>query len=268
VSLPNHPFDLLDHQFTVLCSGPRPVCLSGDTLGGRYRGRAVSLMEVQQTLLRGIDYDTRDRVLAELVCRAWTGEPWMTGVVGVLLPGLRAVIGPLTRARPNWWDDLEAQALAGVLEALPRVRLDRGHTAASLIWAARRSADRLLAAEVRHTEMQVPVDRTARDKPVERLRSSLDDPDGCDLDGGGEGRTGELGAQRALSHDPGNPETVLNQALAEGVLTPAEVEVIAATRLARVPARTYAASLGCGLGSVRLKRYRAEQRLVAWLEQL
>ena len=206
-------------------------------LGPEHAGRLVPLLAVREALLRrGTAYGTRDAALAELVRRARAGEPWKTGLAAVLLPGLRATVGPAARAYPRYRSELEAEALAGLLEALPRVRLERGRIAASLIWSARRSADRFLGRELRDVRMR------ARD------HNEANDGDGPPVASG-----------------PRDTEEVLCEALQAHVLTREEAQVIAATRLGHMPARAYAAEVGSGLGSVRLQRYRAEQRLATWL---
>jgi hypothetical protein len=256
------PFDLLDRRFRLMSSGTRPLCLPGDLLGGAYLGRAVPLVEVREALLRrGTAFRTRDAVMAELVGRARTGEPWGTGLAGVLLPGLRAVVGRLARAHPWHAADLEAETLRGLLEAVQTVRLDRGRIAASLVWAARRHADRSLACELREVDALIPRRRPWNLRADTRDQASAAEEFWlCDHDDGPAARDGV-----AVLADPRNPETVLEEACRAGVLSAWEADVIGATRVARVPAREYAQELGESLGSMRLRRYRAEQRLVEWL---
>lgn len=259
------PFDLVDRQFRTMCSGRNALCVTGTLLGGRYIGREVPLLEVREVLLqRGTGYGTQNRVLAELVCRARDGEPWRTALAGVLLPGLRARVGRITRTHPWHAVELEVEALAGLFEALPGLRLERGHIAASLIWAARRSADRFLDRELAESTRRVRY--ATRVRLLERL-PALDDEDADDEKVDDIEEDDLLGGERVGAGVPGHPDTVLEEARVAGVLTAAEVDVIGATRVARVPARDYARDLGAGLGSVRLKRYRAEQRLVAWLAE-
>lgn len=256
------PFDVLDHRFRLMSSGTRPLCLPGDLLGGSYLGRPVPVAEVREALLRrGTAFRTRDAVMAELVRRARSGEPWGTALAGVLLPGLRAVVGRLTRAHPWHAADLEAETLRGLLETVRTVRLDRGHIAASLIWAARRHADKSLACELREVDALIARERPRHLRADARGRSAgADEFWICDEHDESAARDGV-----AVFADPRNPETVLEEACRAGVLSAWEADVIGATRVARVPAREYAQELGESLGSMRLKRYRAEQRLVEWL---
>ena len=131
---------------------------------------------VREALLRrGTAYGTRDAALAELVGRARAGEPWKTGLAGVLLPGLRATVGPAARAYPRYRSELEAEALAGLLEALPRVRLERGRIAASLIWSARRSADRFLGRELRHLRTRARLHSEASGRDVRVPKDDLEE---------------------------------------------------------------------------------------------
>jgi hypothetical protein len=262
VSQQSSPFDLLDRQFRLVSSAARPLCLPGDLLGGGDVGRTVPLLAVREEMLRrGTAFRTRDAVMAELVRRARTGEPWTTGIAGVLLPGLRAVVGRLVRAHPWHADDLEAETLVGLIEAVHTARLDRGRIAASLIWAARRRADKALAHELRHVDALVARERPAHLRAAWRDSASTDGFWLLDEHDDGPGARGRM----PVVVDPGNPETVLEEAFRAGVLSRWEADVIGATRVARVPAREYAEELREGLGSMRLRRYRAEQRLVEWL---
>lgn len=257
------PFDQLDRRFSLMCSGSSPLCLPGDLLGGAYVGRPVALVEVREAMLRrGTAFATRDAVMAELVRRARSGEPWGTGIAGVLLPGLRAVVGRLVRAHPWHAADLEAETLLGLLEAVRTVRVERGRIAASLIWAARRHADKCLARELGEVDRLVVRDRPSHLRADRQFRSS-DAEDFWLCDEHDEGSGEPRGAEVTVDHR--NPEVVLEHARQAGVLSPWEADVIGATRVARIPAREYANELGESLGSVRLKRYRAERRLVEWL---
>jgi hypothetical protein len=58
---------------------------------------------------------------------------------------------------------------------------------------------------------------------------------------------------------------VLSDAVAEGVLTREQADMIGATRLEEVSARDYAAAHGIDLPTLWQARWRAERRLVAWL---
>jgi DNA-directed RNA polymerase specialized sigma24 family protein len=63
----------------------------------------------------------------------------------------------------------------------------------------------------------------------------------------------------------GHPSLVLEQARAAGVISEVDSELIAATRVENKALRGVAAQLGLAHDSARVRRWRAEQRLVAWI---
>jgi hypothetical protein len=66
-----------------------------------------------------------------------------------------------------------------------------------------------------------------------------------------------------LASTPGHPDFVLARAVAAGVITPGEAELIGATRLEGVSVAGYAERVGRGYWAVAKERSRAEERLVA-----
>lgn len=65
----------------------------------------------------------------------------------------------------------------------------------------------------------------------------------------------------------GHPDLVLAEAVAAGVITTAEAQLIGATRLDGVSTEVMAARLGTSVDGVRKRRVRAEGRLVAVLRE-
>ena len=68
-----------------------------------------------------------------------------------------------------------------------------------------------------------------------------------------------------LASTPGHPDVVLARAVAAGVITPGEAELIGATRLEGVSVAGYAERVGRGYWAVAKERSRAEERLVTAL---
>jgi hypothetical protein len=226
------PFDLLDRSFRLLVGEPAPLALDGVAVDG-LPDRPIPLDELRSLLLHpSVGFDTRDTALTWLVGRAQTeGGAWLVGLAGVLLPGIGRRVYPLCRAFPRLAHDLEAEALAGLLQAVRAWRCGEDRVATRLVWAAARAAHRLLGREAAVGEREVSV--------------------GLDLEP----------PARLATHG----ELVLDQAVRAGVLSQLDAELIAATRVEEVPLRLLAGRWGAGYEALRKRRQRAEAALVGWL---
>lgn len=226
------PFETLEASFQLLCKGTRPLVLHGGPFGPPLPDRAIALSELRGMLLHpGTPAVCRQRVVAELVCRALDrGGDWTVGLAGVLLPRLTAEVVALCRARREEAADLQASVLAAMLEDLATCDRDDPRVGDRLVWSATRRAKR-------------------------RLVSGLADAAGRVSDN--------------LPAEPprpwGHPDLVLIRAVASGVVTVDEADVIGETRLSGVSLRHYAASHAIALQTLSRHRARAEERLVAWL---
>ena len=83
-------------------------------------------------------------------------------------------------------------------------------------------------------------------------------------------RVGEREVSVGLELEPpaqttGHGEQVLAEAVAAGVLSPADAELIAASRIQEVPLRLLAGRWGASYEALRKRRQRAEAALVGWL---
>lgn len=228
----NGPFDVLEATFRLGCQGPRPWSLDGRAVPG-LPDRDIPLDELRAILLHpSTDYHTRHDALAVLVGRARAeGGAATVGLAGVMLFGLRRAVGPLCDVCPQRAADIEAEALAGFVEALAATAPERPRLAARLCWMARSRAKRLFESELSELSRPGPYpDAEAPPLPV--------------------------------SH----PDLVLAQALAEGVITdPTDVALIGETRFGLLDLKEAAAALGIGYEAARKRRRRAEQDLAAWL---
>jgi hypothetical protein len=138
---------------------------------------------------------------------------------------------PLCRAYPRLAHDLEAEALAGLVQAIGAWPCGRDRVASRLVWAAARAAHRLLRRELTVAEREASV--------------------GLEL---------EAPARPAV-----HGELVLHQAVAGGVVSPVDAELIAATRIQEVRLRELAGRWGVGYEALRKRRQRAEAALAGWL---
>jgi hypothetical protein len=229
------PFDTLEATFTALTRGPAPMALDGRQVGHGLPARPLGLDELRGVLLDpSLGFAARDAALAVLVERAKSyGGQATIGLAGVLLPGLRRAIAPLTLANPPRIWDLQAEALAGLLEAIasfptPARQVDR--VAARLVWAAIHAAERLLDRErAWHARITTPSGSAPPPRPS------------------------------------GHPDFVLARAVHARVLSPQDAELIGETRIGRMRLSDLARTQGDPYKTLAKRRDRAERALVAWL---
>lgn len=228
-------FTQLERSFCLLTAGPEPLAVDGGVIGHGLPKRRIPMDELRGLLLdAATDYPTRDAVLRVLVWRARAeGGAAMIGLVGVLLPGLVADARPLVRACPQQADDLVAEIVTGLVAAIRTIDLDRDKLAATLIGqaisAGRAALDRMLA----HGHKEQPVAVLPPAGPL----------------------------TRAGSH----PDLLLDQAVADGVLSPQEADLISEHRINGTSLEELAARAQVHLAAMQKRRQRAERALLAWL---
>lgn len=225
--------DVLDTSFRLLVTGPTPLAVDGRTLGGGLPARLIPLDELRRLLLhRSTPFAARDAAVAELLRRARRDhDAWTVGLAGVLVPGLRRVAAALAEDYPGDPADIDAEVLAGLLDAIGRIDPAGSRLAAQLLRAAFNRAKRLRRAEQWLAARSTPVEPASMAPP-------------------------------ALA---GHPDLVLARAVAHRVITRDEAELIGMTRLEHVSVAAVAAANGYQPGALYLRRARAEARLVRWL---
>ena len=244
-SMNGMPLDSARTAFRWLVTGPDPVSINGGLFAG-LPARAVPLDELRDHLLhRGCAQQVRDAVWAHLVMRSRTeGGAWTVGCVGVALPALTRITAMLSARFAGDPRDIHSAVLTGFLSELRRVDLDRPRIMLRLRWAAYRGGHAC-------------------------VRDALDAPTPI-----GDGR--EPATPHTPPHPvsvmaampgtpPGHPDLVLARAVAAGVVTAAEAELIAATRLDGMPLADVALERGMSYAAVRKARRRAELRLAGHL---
>jgi len=229
------PLDVLETTFRLLTSGPDPLALDGAVLGRGLPARPIPLDELRSILLHpSTGYAARDAAVGELVGRAQAhGGAWTVGLAGVLLPGLRRVAGHLAREFPGDTADIDAEVLAGFLEALGKLHPHPGRRriAAHLLWGAFNRGRRLRRLELEAAVRRVPLEATSAVPPP----------------------------------PAGHPDILLARAVRHGVLAAWEAELIGATRLEGEDLLRLAAEAGLKPDTLRHWRRAAEWRLAAWL---
>ena len=226
------PLAVLDRSFRLLVCEPAPLALDGFAVDG-LPDRPIPLDVLRGMLLHpSVGFDTRDTALTWLVGRAQAeGGAWLVGLAGVLLPGIGRRVYPLCRAFPRLAPDLEAEALVGLLQAVQTWRLGEDRVATRLVWAAARGAHRLLGRETALAGREASVGLRLEPPP------------------------------RAPAHG----ELLLAQAVRAGVLSRADAELIAASRVEEIPLRQLAGRWEVGYEALRKRRWRAEAALARWL---
>ena len=225
------PLDAVRDVFALLVEGPRPLSVDGRIFPG-LPDRLVPLDELRARLMRrSCPGQTRDAVWAYLVAQSRReGGAWTVGCVGVALPGLARTAGWMAvRYRGDRWD-VHAAVVTGFLQGLATVDVAEPRIAYRLWWAARRAG---LDAVAEALNAPAPVDS---------------------------------GYRSAAPRPPsGHPDFVLADAVADGVISLAEADLIGATRLEDVSVTVWAAGHGASQWAAYKMRSRAEQRLAGYL---
>ncbi|WP_208113058.1 hypothetical protein [Actinorugispora endophytica] len=189
----------------------------------------MPLVRVRAWLLRG-EAATRDgdAVWRRVLARARADEAWMVGAVGLAMPGLRSAARRVAFGlAPDAADEVEAEILAGFLDAVAKTNPDWSRLAWRLRCRAQRAGLRARYAQARQPVVSGPVpDSAAPRRPW------------------------------------GHPDLVLADAVRHGVVTAAEAQLIAETRLENTPLTRVAAELGADYRTLQKRRGRAEKRLV------
>lgn len=228
------PFDILEESFRLLCAGPAPLSLHGRDIGPPLPSRPIPLTELRGILLHpSTPFGARDRAARLLLLRAQRqGAQWTVGLTGLLLPGLRAAVADVARARPDEAEDLESEVLAEFVAVIVDFDSSGERIASRLLWRAAQRARRKMVRE------RVSAERASSATSCVEPRQPW-----------------------------GHPDFVLAEAVTSGVLSDFEAAVIGATRLEGVPVSEYAARVGWQPASLRKERSVAERRLARWISK-
>ncbi|MEO3874186.1 pilin [Nonomuraea sp. B12E4] len=200
--LDESPLDTAETSFRLLTTGPGSLSLDCTALApGLPRGPIVLLQLRELLTSHGVTDDARDAVWRELVVRARrSGPSWTVAAVGMAMPALRRVALSLTRDLPCGDPvDIDIAVLAGFLRGLHRVDTQLADIRPRLCEAARWSGE------------------STRRYIIGRAPAGEPPP----------------AAPRPWHH----PELVLIDAIADGVLSEHEAELISLTQLERTPLR-------------------------------
>lgn len=219
--------DEVEQRFRLLCDGPQPLSVDGPQVGHGLPRRLIPLPELSAILMHpSCGFEARDAVWRLLVERARSGDAaWVVGAVGVALPGLRRAATRLSR---RFSGDAQAALVAEFVAALGRVDLTQDGVVSRLVDAAETAARRALRAT----------------EPAASGEANF-------------------APGSALPPQPyGHPDLVLARAVAAGVLSAEEAELIGVTYLEDVSVVDYAERTGVSRWAVYKRRRAAEARLV------
>lgn len=227
------PLEAARRAFNWLVRGPHPVSVDGRQFPG-LPARDVPLDELL-TLLLAQDWsqELHDAVWVHLVQRSRAeGSTWTVACVGLAMPALALTARRLCR---RWADDprdVNASVLEGFLDGLAHIDVSRPQVLVRLRWIAYRAGYVFV--------------RDALDLPLP---------------------TGEDFRSQEPTRPWGHPDLVLARAVADGVITVDEANLIGATRLEEDYSLEAAARERLlRYDHVQVLRRRAEYRLAAYLD--
>ena len=226
-------FAAVEVAFAGVVQAPTPISFDARTVPGLPQ-RIVPLDELRELLTtETFDSDVTDALWRQIACHAreW-GEAWTLAAAGLALPALTRMAGQILRRRNHNADDVASEMLAAFLAALRAAPLSPPRLWLRLCWAAWRAGV-----------------RATRSEDTSELPAEL--PSGS----------------RSPARPYGHPDLLLGRAVAGGILTAEQADLIGATRLGGVLLPQLAAERNVSPGALRMQRARSEARLVAALRQ-
>jgi hypothetical protein len=220
----------VEATFYLLTTGPTPLSLDGAVIGHGLPARAIPLQELRAILLHPASSRAcRDAAWRHLIESARTrGSAWTIGAAGVALPALRKMATELTEDYRGDRADVDSAVLTGFIEGLRRIDPDRPGVITRLRWCAYRAG--IAARYTRDGLIPMPMPPAESGPPPAPW---------------------------------GHPDLILLDAVAKGVLSPLQAELIGRSRLEDLSLKNAAAELGVGYEAACKARQRGEARLVA-----
>ncbi|WP_236568031.1 sigma-70 family RNA polymerase sigma factor [Nocardiopsis sp. FR6] len=193
--------------------------------------RTYSLYELRNVLMdEGTPYEVRDAVWRHTTRAARLSQDWMVGALGLCMPALRSIARRTCRGlTAGGVETVESAILSEAIHQVRTINLDY----ARLAWYLTQPVHRT-ALSVRKHEKEAPTP------------------------------SGDPGRQE--DPDPGfaaSPDLLLLSAVRVGVLSQAEAQMIARTRLENIPLSEFAEQTGVAYKTLAKRRERAEARLTA-----
>lgn len=225
------PLHTVETAFAALCAEPQPLGFFGAAVHPQLPARWIPLDELRKALIaKKYDLHVCDAVWREIIDRSRAeGAAWTVAAAGMAAPALKWVARMYSPDFDGDRDDLDAEILTGFLEHVATIDTSRPAILHRLRFAAQRAGERAAKADAAH-------------------------------------RKSHAEAESAPPKSPwGHPDLVLNRAVGDGAITGAEADLIGSTRLEDVHLAEAAEMLGITVNAAKIRRQRAEARLVAWL---
>jgi len=226
------PLHTVEVAFAALCTEPKPLALFGAAVDPQLPARWIPLNELRKALIaKKYDVHVCDAVWREIIDRARTeGAAWTVAAAGMAAPALKWVARMYAVGFDGDRNDLDAEILTGFLEHLATIDTSRPAILHRLRYAAQRAGERAAKIDAAHRKSHAAPESTPPKSPW------------------------------------GHPDLVLNRAVADGAITEAEADLIGSTRLEDVHLTEAAEMLGITVNAAKIRRQRAEARLVAWVK--
>lgn len=225
------PLANAEHLFLLVALAPQGPAIDGRSLSADLPSMLIPLVDLREILLdRSVSNDTRDRIWRELVHRARTDSAeWMIGAVGLALPSLLGIARQLTRDyTAGDPEDIDTEVLAAFMDAVRTVDLDRPNIRPRLCDAAKTAGLRACRIAESHSGRRAPVNESTPPPQPQ-----------------------------------GHPDFVLADAVAKGIVSELDAELIGRTRLEDRTLSEVAAELGLTTEAATKRRQRAEPVLCA-----
>lgn len=224
------PLDIAEQAFQMLACPPSGLTIDGRKLGQELPRRRLSLIEVKD-LLTTVTYSstTRDAVWRMLLSRArQDGPQWLVGAVGVAIPALRGISGRICRGYvAGDPEDIDTEVLTAFIEAVRTVDMGRPNVFPRLCTMAKRAGERARENAEAGAARHFPLQESAPPSPPW-----------------------------------GHPDLVLIDAVAKGVISEVDAELIGITRLEKRTLTDAANELGLTMEAAKKRRQRSEPILV------
>jgi hypothetical protein len=221
-------------EFTALTHRPEPLaldCTRWADLG--LPARVVDLYELREWIMsHRWAVAAHNAIWQEVIGYARTDQRWMTGALGLALPGLRALAGDLTRGWRGDPADIEQEIICAFIRA---IHTDIEPVRGSIYIALRKEAERAATA-IKYTD--------SRYVPVANLEQLC-------------------GAAPRVPWQ--HPDLIVGRAVDLGILEHSDAVVFVCTRLDRIPIEYLADALDVDVDVLRQRRTRAKQALAAAL---
>ncbi|MEJ3750584.1 sigma-70 family RNA polymerase sigma factor [Actinomycetes bacterium KLBMP 9797] len=232
---PASALDRVEQQFLALTArATKPLTLDGFEIGHGLPDRPIPLDELRDRLLaRTATNALKGAAWSALVRRAQIhADPWAVAAAGVMMRGLRGIVGRVSRGIYHHRHDLHSEVLLGFLEALRSIDPDAPGLPGLLWCAAYRRG--VAARRAEQNAGMSDLDNTAA-----RIRR--------------------------LNPPEGHPDLVLLKAVKEGVIAAGDARLIGDTRVEGQPLAVAAQRAGVSYWACAKRRSTAERRLARYL---